>query len=183
MTLLASLLLVGAFQDVETPRTINGQAIGSPKEFETRGPGRVCLQGATIDLVEGEAATLQYAGIHHATLIVTSPKGNLLIAHGDHWADRGKGAVVIWRKDSQSIRRRGRGASVKYLYFSPTEYSNGEARLILIVSGETLKGNRRDLSRLRRLGISANPPDNCLREYSYGWDMLMGDEPLSTDKK
>lgn len=179
--LLLPLLVVP--QQVEKPKTVNGEEVGTIAEFQNRGPGRICLENAAFDMIEGEVATLQYAGIHSASLILTSPDGNLLVRHGDHWAQRDKRAVTVWQKDAQSIRRVGRGSRAEYLYFAPTDYSGGEPMLVLIVTGKVLKGDNGDLPRLNRLTLHKDTPDGCLRRYTYGWDMLMGDEPLSTGKK
>lgn len=170
-------------QQVEKPKTVNGQELGTVGEFQNRGPGRICLENAAFDMIASETATLQYAGIHSASLIVTAPEGNLQVQHGNHWARSGKRLITVWQKGTQSIRRHGRGSRTEYLYFAPNEYSDGEAALVLIVSGKALKGDNSDLPRLHRLTLHPNAPDGCLRRYTYGWDMLMGDEPLSTGKK
>jgi hypothetical protein len=170
-------------QQVETPRTVNGQALGTVVEFQNRGPGRVCLENAAFDMNEGEAATLQYAGIHSATLVVTSPEGNLWIRHGDHWARKSSRLSTIWQNGDRAIRRKGRGKKATYYYYAATEYSDGESVLVLIVDGTALTGSDKDLPRLNRLTLQPKRAENCLRQYTYGWDMLLGDEPLSTGEK
>lgn len=180
--LLLLLPLPDASQEVAKPITVNGEELGAVEAFRNQGPGRVCLENAAFDMVKGEAAALQYAGIHSASIIVTGPEGNLLVRHGDSWAKPGK-LTTVWQDGAQSIRRGGRGSRTEYLYFAPTEYSDGEAQLVLRVSGKVLKGNNSDLPRLHRLTLHSNAPDGCLRRYTYGWDMLMGDEPLSTGDK
>jgi len=170
-------------QEVEKPKTVNGDPLGEIDTFQTRGPGRACLENAAFDLIDGETATLQYAGIHSASFIVTSPDGNLLVQHGNAWAPRRERMTTVWKRDLQSIRRAGRGSKLRYFYYAPSEYSEGEPVVTLFVSGKALKGDNSDMSRLRRLSLHSDAPPDCLRRYSYGWDMLFGDEPLSTDKK
>lgn len=174
---------IAAAQEVEKPTTVNGDSLGEIEKFQTRGPGRVCLENTAFDLIESETATLQYAGIHSASFVVTSPDGNLLIKHGNAWAPRQERMTTVWKRDLQSIRRAGRGSGLIYFYYAPSEYSDGQPIVTLLVSGKILKGDSSDIPRLMRLTLHADVPPDCLRRYTYGWDMLFGDEPLSTDKK
>ena len=79
MSLAVSILLMAsALQDISTPRTVNGIQLGPIEDFQTRGPGRVCLEEAAFDLTRDESATLQYSGIHSASFVVTSPPSPLV---------------------------------------------------------------------------------------------------------
>ncbi|WP_448661817.1 hypothetical protein ACG3SL_14195 [Sphingomonas sp. CJ20] len=165
-------------QDAEPPRTVNDEILGPVADFQDKGPARICLQDIAIDLDTGETATLQYAGIHAATLRVDGAAGELVLRHGNHWANRRRGALVVDRGGWSILRSRGKALG-RYVLWAVPEYSGGEREPVLWLDGTMLKGDRRDLPILNRITFHSPTPANCARRYAYGWDMLLGDEPVS----
>ncbi|WP_326523430.1 hypothetical protein [Sphingomonas sp.] len=172
-------LLLSAGLQVETPKTVNGAELGSIAEFQDHGAARICLQTAAIDLIEGETAVLQYAGIHAATLRITSKRGILDIRHGDAWARPRGMRQIVSRRDGQTIRRQETDGAVGYVLYAVTEYSRRKQVPVLMIGGSALRGLRDDLAILARIDVSTREPALCDRTYTYGWDMVLGEEPVS----
>lgn len=164
------------------PTTVNGQELGPAENFKTVGPARVCLENAAVDLVEGEIAYLQYAGIHRGVLRIDAAKGHWEVVHGDSWAKQTRRRLMYTDGETSVYRLHVKGPP-SYLFFAPTEYSDGEAAPIASVAGTIMDGSRRDTETLRRISIFRDAPPGCARRYAYGWDMLFGDEPVSQDKQ
>jgi predicted peptidase len=166
---------------VPEPTTVNGDSLGKPEDFRTNGPARGCIENVAVDLITGESAYLAYAGIHSGKLRVISEAGQIDIVHGDTFAKVSGRKISVSKKDSFRVVRSGRGSKTKYLFYAPTEYSDGEEYLNLIVSGSRIRGVKDDLQIVDRISLSRKLPEGCAMRYSYGWDMLFGDEPLSSD--
>lgn len=182
-----------AAAQVETPKTVNGEELGSVEEFQDRGAKRICLATASIDLEPDETATLQYAGIHHATVRVTARSGYFDIIYGDTWAPMKEQKVGVLSEDLRQIYRIGRGKSRIYAFQledtgtgTDTDTDTDTEPYVsfpLRISGPRLAGNDRDLAVLRRVSLYSDDPPGCDRQYRFGWAMLFGDEPLSTGKE
>ena len=168
-------------QDAGPPRTVNGQILGSVEDFADHGPARICLESVAIDLSAEETATLQYAGIHSATLRVTTGARYYELTHGDTWANRKRGRSVLERPGFSILRARG-SAKARYVLWAATEYSDGERIPVVWIGGTALRGDVQDLPILSRIGYQTTTPADCSRRYGYGWDMLLGDEPVSQRK-
>lgn len=168
---------------VPEPTTVNGDSLGKAEDFRTSGPARVCIENAAIDLVAGENAYLEYAGIHSGRLRVISDDSQFDISHGEVWAKpKGRQTAVV-NSGWLHVTRRGHKRTTEYLFYAPNDYSDGKYVLTLRVSGPQMLGTNADLQILSRINLYSDQPDNCVRSYHYGWDMLLGDEPLKTNSE
>lgn len=177
MVMLMFLLLAAAEPPV--PMTVNDQVLGDPSEFETVGPARLCMDSMAIDLAEGEAGYLEYAGIHRGSFKVLAPEAAYSIVFVDYWQENTRRARTVRKGKSWSIKWS--GSKKQPIFHMFVDYDKGEGA----ISIGTIKPNapraweaHREF--LDRLTLSPEFIENCDRRYAYGWPMLMGDKPLSS---
>ena len=170
-------LAVGAAQPT-TPTTVNGHELGAIEEFETRGPARLCMNSVTIDLVEGEVGYLQYAGIHEGRLMVLTQKSSYEISLGSGAGFRftDKDPFLVGKK--WEIWRSGAMRKPKLLIRYDTEDQHDWHEAAVVAALEPASWTAH-LDFIRRIFMSPSEPADCDRRYTYGWDMLLGERPLS----
>lgn len=168
-----TLLLALALQPADLPappRTVNGQIIGTAEEFRTMGPARVCLLETSVDLLEGEAAYLDYLGIHAGAIRVVGPRGTFLVREGDAWAEpRGGHLGEDWR--GRTIARHRQNGRPRYLIYAASDYGRDGESPRTWVEGDAL-GRSRDRTILDRINVHPGKPAGCQRRFGYGWDSI-----------
>jgi len=181
-TILAAFLPILAQSAVEPPRTVNGIELGDAENFATPGPAVVCMDRMTISPREGETAHLSYSGIHAGTIRLILADGDYVdFAHGDAWADQRRAGQGPAHVDGElRYYRFEDGREVRYQVFAPSEWAEGRRRATVNISGTGLSGNRFDERLFDRMSLTAGDEANCDRRYDYGWDIILGDEPIET---
>jgi hypothetical protein len=165
------LLLVAAQAEVPPPRTVNDQVIGKAEDFRTPGPARICINATSVDIEAGEAAYLQYLGIHFGTVRVVGPRGSFTVQDGDSWRAREDGEMLTW--DGRNVQRRRPGGRPSYIIHDRPDYPADREVPRVLVSGDAL-GRGVDRKIIARIRTHPAPPDRCAIRYVYGWETLLG---------
>jgi hypothetical protein len=167
---------------VEPPRTVNGIELGDADDFATPGPATVCMEQMTVTPRQGETAYLSYSGIHAGSIRLVLTDGDYVeFAHGDNWADqRPGGQRPAYVDDKVRIYRFEDGREVRYQVFAPSEWDQGRQRAVVLITGTGLSGNRFDERIFDRMSLTGGGDMHCDRRYGYGWDSILGDEPIET---
>jgi len=166
----------------EPPRTVNGIEIGLAADFATSGPARVCMEQMIVSPRQGETAYLSYSGIHAGSIRLVLADGDYVdFAHGDTWADQRRGGQrPAHVEDEARYYRFEEAREVRYQVFAPSEWDD-RRRAVVNVSGTGLSGNRSDKRILDRMSLGGADETHCDRQYRYGWDVILGDEPIETE--
>ena len=166
----------------EPPRTVNGIELGEAEDFATPGPAMVCMAEMIISPRQGETAYLSYSGIHNGSIRLVLADGDYVdFAHGDAWADQRRGGQRPAHVDGEvRYYRFEDGREVRYQVFAPSEWDEGRLRAVVNISGTGLSGNRFDERILDRMSLAGSDEARCDRQYGYGWDIILGDEPIET---
>jgi hypothetical protein len=168
-----ALLLILAAQQVEPPRGVNDEILGTAEQFSTRGPARICLLRTSIDVEAGETAYLEYLGIHWGGISVTGPRGAFLVMEGDAWARPRATGRVTWDWRDRAIAQHFRHGRPRYLMYARADDAGGEQSPVAWVEGDAL-GRSRDGAILRRIDVSRRDMSSCRRRFVYGWDSMIG---------
>lgn len=175
--MLVFLIALLAAVQLEPPRTVNDQILGTAEDFTTVGPSRVCMDGLMVTAVPEESVSLNYAGIHWGVLRLNRGKSWVDASLGDTWAQPQQRGEVIERRTGSYIADVSDNETLKYGVFAPDELE-GEYRLVARIEGPALTGDERDRFILRRIEIRGQQSPACDVTYHYGWNMLFGKEPL-----
>jgi hypothetical protein len=182
---LTLLLFLIAVSQAPAPTTINGDTLGSPEEFSTAGPARICMREMAVNAKNGETVSLKYAGIHSGTLSLVSNEKSVDFDHGEIWKKPKRKGKLISKSDEVEIyRTKRRNKLANLVWISAKDYDGKRTQQPVVwISGPLLDGGSGDWGILAGLDIRLSGHKDCDRTYAYGWGMLFGDEPLSTKRE
>lgn len=180
MTVFLALLLAAV--QVEPPTTVNGDVLGKPEDFATAGPARVCLRDIAVTAKRGETVYLAYAGIHTGTLRLATGGRTIDFTHLESGIGPTRSARLVGHRTGVTLFRYVEGHTPRYIArISPADANGGTS--IVRIGGSGLAGTDGAGKVWKHLSISTAEVGGCDRTYSYGWDMLFGEEPLSRKEK
>ena len=176
------LLLSIAAAQVEPPRTVNGAVLGSAADFATRGPAQVCMREIAITAREGEVAYLGYAGIHSGTLRLVIGEKYVDFMHGESWGVPKRELRPVAERSGYRIAREREGKR-RYAILVSRPDAPEQEKVLVWISGTAVAGSAGRLGLVDRLRVQMPAATGCQRTYAYGWDMLLGEEPVRTGAK
>ena len=137
----------------------------------------MCIENLMITALRGESATLSYAGIHHGALRLNRGRSWIDATLGEIWIQPRRVGDVIIRRPTTYIADVSGETSLRYGLFGYDEFYK-RSRALVFIDGPGLFGDQADRSILRRIELRQNDSPPCDVTYHFGWDMLLGDQPL-----
>lgn len=174
-------VLVTAPSGAEPARTVNGQELGPPEEFATRGPATVCMRELVVRLQAGQSAQLSYIGIHSGTVRLFLEDGRYVdLTDGEIFRDqRRPGQGPAQRRDDMRIYLiSDSGPDVRYQLEGTGRQTDDYAPPRVMASGPALAGNRADDRMFGVISFASPDSVECDRRYEYGFGVLLDSEPF-----
>jgi hypothetical protein len=181
ISLAAALFL--AVAEAPPPRTVNGEVLGSPSEFTTKGPSRVCMNDVMITALPRETVSLNYSGIHSGVLRLNRGTSWVDAAVGDIYVSPRELGDVIVRTSNYFVADASNSSQLRYGLFVPPDGFHHRHYLRVWIDGPALSGDEGDGSILRRIEIRNDQSPPCDVTYRFGWDVIFGEQPLAVRKK
>ena len=140
------------------------------------GPALICLKYSSFQLGPGEQITAFRGGAEAMAIQIESPAGDYQIGESEIFADPGKLRYVGDHRDGRGATQvyKTSGGRLVYGISGPTTFSDGEARIVLLLQGPALTGGAGDARIFERLTVADPTNLNCEATLSYSWNSLLG---------
>ena len=147
-------------------------ARAEPLDKPVVGQKLVCFKYSTFLLGEGEKIT-DFSGSAEAMAItVEGPSGTFRVGESEIFAPaKGRKRLVTSQGQTSIYRVSFQGG--RYAIYGPTDFSNGEDRLIIWLSGDSLRGRSTDRAVLDRFEVRNPASVRCGQTFTYSWDFLI----------
>jgi hypothetical protein len=153
-----AILMIGA--------TAGGAA---PLEKPVVGPKLICFKYSTFFLREGERVTDLSGSPEGISIKVESPSGGIEISESEIFAPAKAAQSIVASSNKTSVYRvPSRGG--RYAIYGPTSFSDGNDRLVILLSGAGLIGNRNDASVYGRFQVRDTAGLRCEHTFTYSWE-------------
>lgn len=147
---------------------ISASVQAEPSRRPVTGPKLVCFKYSTFELAKGESISPISASPEGISLLVEGPSGRFTIGESEIFAAVKGAKRLVLSKNLTSVYRV-RGKNVHYAIYGNTDFSNGKARLVIWLSGETLRGKRSDRAVLKRFTVRDPAEVGCEQTFTYSW--------------
>ena len=105
-------------------------------------------------------------------ITVEGPSGAFRIVESDIFAPaKGRKRLVVSKGKTRIYRVSSQGG--RYAIYGPTDFSNGEDRLTIWLSGDNLRGRSADQGILDRFEVRDPASVTCEQTFIYSWDFLI----------
>lgn len=153
----------------------SSSAIANPLGVPVVGPSLICFKYSTFALIEGEQVTAFSGGPEEMSIEISGPSGNYEVSESEIFAATKASKRRVLSRDETRVYRVSSGNEVRYAIYGPTDFSDGKDHLLIWLSGNALRGTRKDASIYSRFEVKDPATVNCSRTFTYSWEFLLPD--------
>ena len=143
-------------------------ARAEPLDKPVIGPKLICFKYSTFALDSGERIT-EFSGSPEAmSITVDGPSGSYTVGESEIFASaKGSKRLVLSNGRTSVYRVSGHGG--RYAIYGPTGFSNGKDRLVIWLTGKSLKGKKSDQAVYDRFEVRDPAGVQCQQTFTYSW--------------
>jgi hypothetical protein len=137
------------------------------------GPGLVCFKYSALTLQADERVTGATGSAESEHVQIAGPRGQYEVGESEIFATP-KGARRLVLTLGQTKVYRIDGPRKLYAIYGPTSFSDGEDRLVVLLSGEALRADATDAEIYRRFEVRDPATLSCGHIFTYSWEAILG---------
>jgi hypothetical protein len=147
-------------------------AFAEPLSKPVDGPKLVCFKYSIFSLLPGEHVTDSDGSPESTRVKVSGRYGSYEIGESEIFATPKTQKTLVQAAGNTKIYLFA-GHRKIYGIFGPTSYSDGEDRLVIILSGGALHGNKRDAAIYERFAVRDPASVECQAGFTYSWGAFL----------
>lgn len=134
------------------------------------GPGWICFEDHGVALVAGEAAYLDFVGLHSVGWRVVGPRGQIVVTESEAFRIPEEAGQPVPDTRGRHIVRYGTPGATRYMIWSVIRIAGPQPVPAVDVKGPGLTGGAADLAFLRRIEPRPQPANCRLRVLRMRFD-------------
>jgi hypothetical protein len=145
-------------------------ARADPLDKPVVGPKLICFKYSTFSLADGERVT-EFTGSPEAmSITVERTSGDFTIAESEIFAEP-KGPKRLVFSNGRTFVYRVSDHRGRYAIYGPTSFSAGNNRLVIWLSGKSLRGKKSDQTVYGRFMVRNVAGLKCEQTFTYSWGL------------
>ena len=147
------------------------RSAGEPLSDPVVGPMLVCFKYSIFSLLPGERITDFFPGIEGMSIKVEGDHGTFVIGESEILKPPTNARHLVLRQSDTSVYRID-GAKPRYSVYGRPRFSRDQDRMMILLSGPSLRGTADDAEIYRRLQVRDTEGAACKRTFTYSMSFM-----------